>query len=230
MEDLYFDSTSDSIEETAIKYDEDTLSPIANPDIPEFLLLLDLESLYNLSLINKRIYNIIRNNTFWYLKMEKDYSIFVYPWLERSHKCYIGKIVHQHIVDNSKDYYMFCIKYHKYLNEHVVNDSILFKQLLKLICNNAIQLNHLLMLLSLTYHDINLDRRMKSKKMELLSKNTLISTLFTKDDNNAFIEDGVCVDLYGVIYSLDLLDTCSVTNLYSIIKMYEYLTKPIMIT
>lgn len=78
MEDLYFDSTSLEIEEVCVKHEEsyDTLSPIANQNIPEFLLVLELDSLYNLSLINRRIHSIVRNNTFWYLKMEKDFS----PW------------------------------------------------------------------------------------------------------------------------------------------------------
>lgn len=226
MEELYFDSTSISIEEIDITkeviYNEDTLSPIANQNIPEFLLILELESLYNLSLINKRIYNIIRSNTFWYLKIEKDFGTFIQQWLQRSHQSYIGRIVHQNIVDNSRDYYMFLCKYQNYLDEQVENDSNLFTTLLTLIANNAIQFNHLLMMLSLTYHDITLDARMKSKKMELLSKNTLISTLFEKDDNNTFIEDGVCIDLY--IYDLEFILSFPVFNLYSVIKMYEYLT------
>lgn len=119
------------------------------------------------------------------------------------------------------DYYMFFLKYNECLLENVDNTIDLFGQLIKLVGNNAIQFNHLLMLLSLTYHDITLDARMKSKKVELLSKNTLISTFFTKYDNNLFVEDGVCVHLY--MYDTIIVEKLPPFNIYSMIKMYEYL-------
>lgn len=215
-----------------IKYvcEQDYLSPIINKNMPALLMYFSLDVLNNISVVNRRINNIVRSNDFWYLKLEYDY-----PTVKRfaMYQSYVGKIVHQDIVQNSMKYYLFYKEYDNYTKNNIVENTpdILIKFLNELVVWKSILTSVLLMMLSLVYKDTSLDKRILNESLELLSVNTLISCLFPSTYSNFCIADGIyyfcAYDHYGIRH-----DAKSFTpfpqidvNISSLIHMYKYLNK-----
>lgn len=183
---------------------------IFNINTPYFLLSLDLKTLEQLYCVNHHLYNIIKSDTFWYLKIENDYPDIVNKW---KNKCdYLGRIVFQHIYQNSFDCYMFYHYYYNHDHDHKENNIYIFRSIIQKYNKNFSQLSQVLTIISLSYNDSTLELRMKKHGKELLSPHIVISSLFQKDLNiQHYIKDGIWLN---PTYYLLL----SVTELENIIK------------
>ena len=193
-----------------IKYmnEQDTLISIINTNNYALLLSLDLKTLQQISYINRRINTLIRKNSFWYLKLEQDYLPYINKWVNK--KSYLGRIIYQDIIQNSKDYYMFYYHYTLYnnLKENTIDDLI---NLFKMINHQKMQLNHILQIVSITYQDDTLESRVKTLKCELWSNQLVIMSLIPFD-----------VDIK---FNYDIL-TASFTYNTKIYELFIYLIKP----
>jgi len=204
--------------------ERDILYPIVNENIPEFLLLLDLNTLNNLSLSNRRINNLIRNNKFWYLKLEKDFSHYINKWLLFKNQSYLGKIIYQDIVNNNKNYYLFFMQYENCIYTDFAEYSIeSIRNMIDAMSFRHIPINILLMLLSISYNDVNVEKRVKNYNIPLLSNNTFISTFLNPNSSfSYFIKNGVLIEniprygKFGIKIDPDV-------NIPCIYKMYKNL-------
>jgi hypothetical protein len=200
----------------------DSLISIVNENNYALLLSLDLKTLQQLSYVNHRLYQLIKQNSFWYLKLEQDYLLYIQKWFNK--KSYLGCVVYQDIIQNAHDYYLFYYHYHLYKDvfpDNQVDDLI---KLFKMINYGKMQLNHILKLISITYQDETLENRMKTARIELLSNQLIIMSLipfdvdlkfcifdylrmsFTYDHNSKklFI-DFIKPNLFGLIFAFDYL-------------------------
>lgn len=215
---------------THIKYicEQDYLLPIVNKNVPIVLLSFDLQTLANFNMINRRMNNLVRSNDFWYLKLMYDYPNYIkrIPL----YQSYIGKVMHQDIVQNCKNYYLFYKKYDQ-LDKNVENNVILFDKFIHLVSSwRYMPVSMILMLLSLTYHDTGLDKRLSELSIEKLSVSAIISSLLPKDYNNSQVFNGIFISNgYYQHYHEEIFTTLPQldVNLHRLIEMYFYLNKPI---
>lgn len=204
----------------------DYLSTIVNKNVPEVLLSFDLEQLCHFSGINRRINNLVRTNEFWYLKLEHDYPKYILHIA--IYQSYIGRVVHQDIIQNSKKYYLF-YKHFDNLPKDTENTIELFVKFISLVGGwRFMPISMLLILLSITYNDTGLDKRIAVLGIEKLSVSTLISSILPADYNNVHVMNGIYISnkySYGTAKNFTILPPIDV-NLHGLIEMYYYLTKP----
>lgn len=228
MDNLTFKRFSVSCKHIKHICEKDYLSPIINKNVPEVLLSLSLDELKYFGIINRRINNIVRSNDFWYLKLEHDYPNYIVHIA--TYQSYVGKIIHQDIFQNSKQYYLFYKEYDT-CPKDIANTPALFVKFLDLISSwRFIPISVLLKLLSLTYKNTGLDKKISAAGFEKLSTSTLISSLLPEDYNNYLVINGVYVpDGWYSHYCEKAFTPLPYieVNINCLIHMYNYINRPI---